>query len=55
MAVGLIIASAVGMMQKSGFDWINIVVTLVTLLLLSIKKIPAPLIVVLTLLAGYLI
>lgn len=53
VAVGLIIASAIGMIQKSGFEWDKILVTLITCVLLYTKKLPAPIIVALTLSAGY--
>ena len=53
VAVGLIIASAIGMIQKSGFEWDKILVTLITCVLLYTKKLPAPIIVALTLAAGY--
>ncbi|MBN2883214.1 MAG: chromate transporter, partial [Clostridia bacterium] len=55
VAGGLIAVSAIILMQRSGFSLENIIVTLITIGLLLIKKIPAPLIVVLALLAGFLI
>jgi chromate transporter len=42
-------------MQKSGFAFDNVIIMLITVLLLFTKKVPAPLIVVFTLLAGFLI
>ncbi|MFA9422840.1 MAG: chromate efflux transporter [Sedimentibacter sp.] len=52
VAGGLIAVAAVILMQKSGFSIDNLLVTLITVLLLVSKKIPAPLIVVLTLIFG---
>lgn len=53
VAGGLISIAAVILMQKSGFTFENIVVTFITILLLLTKKIPAPLIVLLTLSVGF--
>lgn len=55
VAGGLIITAAVVLMQKSGFVIDNIMVTLLTTALLFTKKVPAPLIVVLVLIAGFII
>lgn len=55
VAGGLIAIAAVIVMQKSGFHIDNILVTVITIALLLTKKIPAPLIVVLALIAGFLI
>ena len=55
VAGGLIAVSAIIIMQRSGFTLENIIVTVVTIGLLLTKKVPAPLIVVLALLAGFLI
>ena len=54
VAGGLIAIAAVILTQQSGIVWDNILVTLVTLLLLSTKKVPAPLIVGLVILTGFL-
>lgn len=53
VAGGLITVAAIILMQKSGFMIDNIIVTLVTLVLLFTKKIPAPLIVLATLVTGF--
>lgn len=55
IAGGLITISAVIMMQKNGISIENGLVTLVTVVLLYTKKVPAPLIVVLTLLLGFIL
>lgn len=55
VAGGLIAVSAVILMQKSGFTFENILVTSITIGLLVTKKIPAPLIVVIALAAGFII
>jgi len=55
IAGGLIAIAAVILMQKSGFTIENIFVTIITILLLGSKKIPAPIIVLATLIAGYVI
>lgn len=54
VAGGLISISAVILMQKSGFMIDNIFVTLLTIILLFTKKIPAPLIVLVVLIAGFI-
>ena len=55
VAGGLISVAAVILMQKSGFAFDNVIIMFITVLLLFTKKVPAPLIVVFTLLAGFLI
>lgn len=55
VAGGLISVAAVILMQKSGLVIDNIIVTLVTMGLLISKKIPAPVIVVLAIVAGFII
>ncbi len=55
VAGGLIAVSAIILMQKSGFTLENILVTGLTAGLLLTKKIPAPIIVVLALVAGFII
>lgn len=54
VAGGLITVSAIILMQKSGFRIDNIIVMLITIVLLFTKKIPAPLIVLATLVAGFI-
>jgi len=53
VAGGLITIAAVILMQGSGFSWDNILVTVLTVGLLLTKKIPAPLIVLMVLVAGF--
>ncbi|MNM56483.1 putative chromate transport protein [compost metagenome] len=55
VAGGLISVAAVILMQKSGLVIDNIIVTLITMGLLISKKIPAPIIVVLAIVAGFII
>ncbi len=55
VAGGLITVSALILMQKSGFTGTNILVTLVSVFLLMTKKVPAPLIVLLTIGLGVLL
>ena len=55
VAGGLITVAAIILMQKSGFAFDNIIVMLLTVLLLLTKKIPAPLIVLIVLVAGFII
>lgn len=55
VAGGLITTAAVILMQRSGFQLDNILVMLITLVLLFWKRIPAPLIVLGVLLAGFFI
>lgn len=55
VAGGLIAVAAVILMQKSGLVIDNIIVTLITMGLLISKKIPAPIIVVLSIVAGFII
>src|SRR5690554_4217012 len=54
VAGGLITTSAIILMQKSGFVIDNVIVMLVTVLLLSTKKLPAPLIVIFAIVAGFI-
>jgi chromate transporter len=54
VAGGLIAIAAVILMQASGFRVDNLVVTTLTLVLLASRKVPAPLIVVAALAAGFL-
>ncbi len=55
VAGGLITASAVILMQRSGFILENVVVVIATVLLLLSQKVPAPLIVLLILVFGFVI
>ena len=55
VAGGLIAVAAIILMQKSGFILDNFVVMMVTVLLLITEKIPAPLIVVAVLGAGFIL
>ncbi len=55
IAGGLITTSAVVLMQKSGFAFENLIVTAITVALLLSKKVPAPLIVVTSLVAGFVL
>lgn len=55
IAGGLITTSAVVLMQKSGFALDNLLVTAITVALLMTKKLPAPLIVVASLVAGFVL
>ncbi|PKM49987.1 MAG: chromate transporter [Firmicutes bacterium HGW-Firmicutes-7] len=54
VAGGLIAVAAVILMQKSGFAIDNIIITFMTMVFLLTKKIPAPLIVVLVLIVGFI-
>ena len=54
-AGGLIAIAAVILMQKSGFTLENIIVVVITVALLLLRKIPAPLIVLAAILAGVII
>lgn len=53
VAGGFIITAAVVLMQKSGFMFDNIIVTVLSTTLLFTKRIPAPFIVIAVLLAGF--
>lgn len=53
VAGGLITVAALVLMQKSGFQLDNLAILLITTVLLFTKKIPAPLIVLLTLVVGF--
>lgn len=55
VAGGLIAVSAIILINKSGLVIDNIIVTIVTMILLVTKKIPAPFIVLLTLIAGFVL
>ncbi|MBP2027559.1 chromate transporter [Acetoanaerobium pronyense] len=55
VAGGLITIAAVILMQRSGFTLDNILVTLVTVALLITKKIPAPVIVLISIILGFVI
>lgn len=55
VAGGLISVSAIILMQKSGFAIDNMLITLVTVVLIITKKIPAPLIVIGVLIAGFVV
>lgn len=55
VAGGLITVAAIVLMQKNGFMIDNIIVTLITIILLLTKKIPAPLIVILVMAAGFIL
>lgn len=55
VAGGFIAAAAINLMQKSGLTVDNLVVTVLSILILWSKKIPAPILVLLTLVAGFLI
>ncbi|SFH56693.1 chromate transporter [Tindallia magadiensis] len=55
VAGGLITVAAVILMQSSGFEMDNMIVVLLTVVLLLSKKVPAPLVVVTVLLAGFFI
>ncbi len=55
VAGGLISISAVILMQKSGLNFENILVTLLTMALLLTRKVPAPLIVVVILILGFIV
>ncbi|MDK9711370.1 chromate efflux transporter [Acidaminobacter sp.] len=53
IAGGMIAVAAVIVMQKSGFQLDNLLVSAVTIVLLLTKKVPAPIIVLLALVAGF--
>lgn len=55
VAGGMIAAAAVILIQADGISFINLAVALTTALLLATRKIPAPLIVLLALAAGFLL
>lgn len=55
VAGGMIAVAAVIVMQKSGFQIDNLLVSTVTIILLLTKKVPAPIIVLLTLVAGFVV
>lgn len=55
VAGGLITVAAIILMQQSGFTFDNFLVLFMTVLLLLTKKVPAPLIVIVVLAAGFII
>lgn len=55
VAGGLIVTTAIVLMQKTGFELINIMVLIITIVLLLTRKIPAPFIVALALFLGAII
>ncbi|MBN2796386.1 MAG: chromate efflux transporter [Clostridia bacterium] len=55
VAGGLIIVSAIILTEKSGITFINLMVTLITVVLLFTKKIPSPLLVVGTIVLGFML
>ena len=55
VAGGLITVAAIILMQKSGFAIDNVLVMLLTVVLLLLKKIPAPFIVIVVLVTGFLV
>ena len=55
VASGLITSAAVILMRNSGFTLENVIVMLITTALLLSKKVPAPLIVFMTIIAGFII
>lgn len=52
VAGGLLVTAGLLLLQRSGFNALNLVVTAITMVLLYTKKVPAPVIVVLTVLLG---
>jgi chromate transporter len=54
VAGGLITVAAIILMQKSGFEIDNILVMLLTVILLLLKKIPAPFIVLVVMVVGFI-
>ena len=55
VAAGLIATSALLLLQKNGFAWDHLLVLFASALLLLSKKVPAPVLVVLALLTGFLL
>lgn len=55
IAAGLISVAAIVLMQKSGITYDNIAITMVTVVLLFTKKIPAPLLVLGSILLGFIV
>lgn len=55
VAAGLISVSSIILMQKSGFTIDNLLITFLTVIVLLTKKIPAPLIVLATLIIGFIL
>ena len=54
VAGGLIATAAVILMRENGFAWDNLLVLVLTILILLSKKVPAPILVILAILAGFL-
>lgn len=54
-ASGLIVTAAIILMRNSGFNIDNIIVMLITITLLFTKKIPAPIIVLLSIVIGFIV
>lgn len=55
VAGGLLVSAAVLLLQKNGLSLEHMIVTILTVILLTSKKIPVPLIVILTIISGLLI
>ena len=55
VAAGLITSAAIKLMQASGFSIENILVFVISFVLLLSKKVPAPVIVLLSLLFGFIL
>ena len=55
VAGGLIVTTAIILIQKTGIEFVNILVVLSTVFLLLTKKVPAPIIVVIVLIFGIVI
>lgn len=55
VASGLIVTAAIILMRNSGFEIDNFVVMFITIALLFTKKIPAPIIVLLSIIAGFIV
>lgn len=55
VAGGLIVVAAVILTQQSGFTWDNLLITAIVLVLLISKKVPAPLLVLFAILAGFIL
>ena len=54
VAAGVILTSGIVLLQKNGLSIDNIVILLITVVLLLSKKIPAPIIVLLVLILGFM-
>lgn len=55
VASGLIVTAAINLMQNSGFSIDNFIVMLITIVLVFTKKIPAPIIVLLAIITGFIV